>query len=59
MVVLIVVVKVNEVVLIFVGYVMKDGVIVGLCLLEYFVDVVLYFEGDCNGVLWMVCGVKN
>lgn len=41
-------VKENGVVLVFVGYVIKDGVIVGLCVLEYMVDVVMSFEGECS-----------
>lgn len=39
-------VKKNGIILVLVGYVIKDGQIVGLCVVEYMVDVVFYFEGD-------------
>lgn len=51
--------KANEVALILVGHVTKDGAIAGPRSLEHLVDVVLHFEGDRNGALRMVRGVKN
>jgi DNA repair protein RadA/Sms len=52
-------VKANGVALILVGHVTKDGAIAGPRSLEHLVDVVLHFEGDRNGALRMVRGVKN
>jgi DNA repair protein RadA/Sms len=51
--------KANGVALILVGHVTKDGAIAGPRSLEHLVDVVLHFEGDRNGTLRMVRGVKN
>ncbi len=51
--------KANDVALILVGHVTKDGAIAGPRSLEHLVDVVLHFEGDRNGALRMVRGVKN
>ncbi|MCV7410916.1 DNA repair protein RadA [Mycobacterium florentinum] len=51
--------KANGVALILVGHVTKDGAIAGPRSLEHLVDVVLHFEGDRNGSLRMVRGVKN
>ena len=51
--------KANGVALILVGHVTKDGAIAGPRSLEHLVDVVLHFEGDRNGPLRMVRGVKN
>ncbi|OBB81903.1 DNA repair protein RadA [Mycobacterium colombiense] len=51
--------KTNAVALILVGHVTKDGAIAGPRSLEHLVDVVLHFEGDRNGSLRMVRGVKN
>lgn len=51
--------KANDVALILVGHVTKDGAIAGPRSLEHLVDVVLHFEGDRNGTLRMVRGVKN
>ncbi len=45
--------------MILVGHVTKDGAIAGPRSLEHLVDVVLHFEGDRNGALRMVRGVKN
>lgn len=45
--------------LILVGHVTKDGAIAGPRSLEHLVDVVLHFEGDRNGSLRMVRGIKN
>lgn len=39
-------VKFKGVVMIMVGYVIKEGVLVGLCVVEYMVDMVFYFEGE-------------
>ncbi|BBZ50736.1 DNA repair protein RadA [Mycobacterium heidelbergense] len=51
--------KADGVALILVGHVTKDGAIAGPRSLEHLVDVVLHFEGDRNGSLRMVRGVKN
>ncbi|WP_373141853.1 DNA repair protein RadA [Mycobacterium marinum] len=51
--------KSNGFALILVGHVTKDGAIAGPRSLEHLVDVVLHFEGDRNGGLRMVRGVKN
>ncbi len=51
--------KANDIALILVGHVTKDGAIAGPRSLEHLVDVVLHFEGDRNGALRMVRGVKN
>lgn len=51
--------KAGDVALILVGHVTKDGAIAGPRSLEHLVDVVLHFEGDRNGLLRMVRGVKN
>jgi DNA repair protein RadA/Sms len=51
--------KANGVALILVGHVTKEGAIAGPRSLEHLVDVVLHFEGDRNGALRMVRGVKN
>ena len=51
--------KANDVALILVGHVTKDGAIAGPRSLEHLVDVVLHFEGDRNGTLRMVRGIKN
>ncbi|GAB3007368.1 DNA repair protein RadA [Mycobacterium bourgelatii] len=51
--------KASEIALILVGHVTKDGAIAGPRSLEHLVDVVLHFEGDRNGALRMVRGVKN
>ncbi|MBY0386959.1 MAG: DNA repair protein RadA [Mycobacterium pseudokansasii] len=45
--------------LILVGHVTKEGSIAGPRSLEHLVDVVLHFEGDRNGGLRMLRGVKN
>ena len=45
--------------MILVGHVTKDGAIAGPRSLEHLVDVVLHFEGDRNGSLRMVRGIKN
>ena len=51
--------KSNGTPLILVGHVTKDGAIAGPRSLEHLVDVVLHFEGDRNGTLRMVRGIKN
>lgn len=42
-----------------VGYVIKGGVLVGFKILEYMVDMVLYFEGDFYYIYWILWLVKN
>lgn len=51
--------KASGVPLVLVGHVTKDGAIAGPRSLEHLVDVVLHFEGDRNGTLRMLRGVKN
>lgn len=51
--------KANGVALILVGHVTKDGAIAGPRSLEHLVDVVLHFEGDRNGPVRLVRGIKN
>ena len=51
--------KASGVALILVGHVTKDGAIAGPRSLEHLVDAVLHFEGDRNGTLRMVRGIKN
>jgi DNA repair protein RadA/Sms len=51
--------KANDIALILVGHVTKDGAIAGPRSLEHLVDVVLHFEGDRNGSVRMVRGIKN
>ncbi|OIN78364.1 DNA repair protein RadA [Mycobacterium malmoense] len=51
--------KSNDVALILVGHVTKDGAIAGPRSLEHLVDVVLHFEGDRNGALRLIRGIKN
>ena len=51
--------KTTGVAMILVGHVTKDGAIAGPRSLEHLVDVVLHFEGDRNGALRMVRGIKN
>lgn len=51
--------KASGVPLVLVGHVTKDGAIAGPRSLEHLVDVVLHFEGDRNGTLRMVRGIKN
>jgi DNA repair protein RadA/Sms len=51
--------KANGVALILVGHVTKEGAIAGPRSLEHLVDVVLHFEGDRNGSVRMVRGIKN
>lgn len=51
--------KTKGVAMILVGHVTKDGAIAGPRSLEHLVDVVLHFEGDRNGSLRMVRGIKN
>jgi DNA repair protein RadA/Sms len=51
--------KASGIALILVGHVTKDGAIAGPRSLEHLVDVVLHFEGDRNGTLRMVRGIKN
>lgn len=52
-------VKIKGILIFIVGYVIKEGVIVGLCMLEYMVDVVFYFEGDWYYIYCILWVVKN
>lgn len=56
---LVIFVKWCGMVVIFVGYVIKEGQIVGLCVVEYMVDIVLYFEGECGYQFCILCVYKN
>ncbi len=51
--------KSNNMVIIFVGHVTKDGQIAGPRVLEHIVDTVLYFEGDKSHHFRILRGVKN
>lgn len=51
--------KANDIALIVVGHVTRDGAIAGPRSLEHLVDVVLHFEGDRNHPMRIVHGVKN
>lgn len=53
------IVKIKGILIFIVGYVMKEGLIVGLRLLEYMVDIVLYFEGECYYMFCILWVVKN
>ncbi|MBP2475170.1 DNA repair protein RadA/Sms [Crossiella equi] len=56
---LIAVAKENNLPVLLVGHVTKDGSIAGPRVLEHLVDVVLQFEGDRHSTLRLVRGVKN
>ncbi|MGW0518038.1 DNA repair protein RadA [Crossiella sp. NPDC003009] len=56
---LIAVAKENNLPVLLVGHVTKDGSIAGPRVLEHLVDVVLHFEGDRHSTLRLVRGVKN
>lgn len=51
--------KTNDVTLIVVGHVTKDGTIAGPRVLEHVVDTVLYFEGDSDHAFRVVRAAKN
>jgi DNA repair protein RadA/Sms len=51
--------KKDNVTVFIVGHVTKDGNIAGPKFLEHLVDVVLYLEGDKNGMIRMLRGNKN
>jgi DNA repair protein RadA/Sms len=51
--------KKDNVTVFIVGHVTKDGNIAGPKFLEHLVDVVLYLEGDRNGMIRMLRGNKN
>ncbi len=51
--------KTNDVTLIVVGHVTKDGTIAGPRVLEHVVDTVLYFEGDSDHAFRIVRAAKN
>lgn len=51
--------KQQNVAVLIVGHVTKEGTVAGPRTLEHMVDCVLYFEGDANGGLRMLRSVKN
>lgn len=51
------VVKEIGIVIVFVGYVIKDGMVVGLKVMEYIVDIIVFLE--MVGVFCFLCSVKN
>lgn len=51
--------KEEEIPVVLVGHVTKDGAIAGPRVLEHIVDTVLYFEGDRNHVFRILRAVKN
>lgn len=51
--------KTNDVTLLVVGHVTKDGTIAGPRVLEHVVDTVLYFEGDSDHAFRIVRAAKN
>lgn len=51
--------KANDVSMIFVGHVTKEGSIAGPRVLEHIVDTVLYFEGESNSSFRLVRSIKN
>jgi DNA repair protein RadA/Sms len=51
--------KTNDITLIVVGHVTKDGTIAGPRVLEHVVDTVLYFEGDADHAFRIVRAAKN
>lgn len=51
--------KKNNIIVIFVGHVTKDGQIAGPRVLEHLVDTVLYFEGDRSHQFRILRAVKN
>ncbi len=51
--------KKNDIILLIVGHVTKDGQIAGPKVLEHMVDTVLYFEGDANYHFRILRSIKN
>ena len=51
--------KANEISMILVGHVTKDGSIAGPRVLEHIVDTVLYFEGEANSSYRLIRSIKN
>jgi DNA repair protein RadA/Sms len=51
--------KEQEIVLFLIGHVTKEGAIAGPKVLEHLVDVVLYFEGDPQGLFRVLRATKN
>lgn len=51
--------KQNNISIIIIGHITKDGTIAGPKILEHIVDVVLQFEGDNNNIYRIVRGIKN
>lgn len=52
-------VKIRDIVIFIIGYIIKEGSIVGFRVLEYMVDSVLYFEGDFSRELRILRSFKN
>ncbi len=51
--------KQNDITMILVGHVTKEGALAGPRVLEHIVDTVLYFEGDTHSAFRLVRAVKN
>ena len=51
--------KQNDITMILVGHVTKEGALAGPSVLEHIVDTVLYFEGDTHSAYRLVRAVKN
>lgn len=51
--------KKNNIILIMIGHVTKDGVIAGPRVLEHIVDTVLYFEGEGHSNFRLIRSIKN
>ncbi len=51
--------KENNIVLIFIGHITKDGMIAGPKILEHLVDAVLYLEGDNKNFYRILRAIKN
>ena len=51
--------KENNISVLIIGHITKDGAIAGPKILEHIVDVVLSFEGDNNNVYRILRGIKN
>ena len=51
--------KEQEIALFLIGHVTKEGAIAGPKVLEHLVDVVLYFEGDPQGLFRVLRATKN
>ncbi|QED23800.1 DNA repair protein RadA [Candidatus Deianiraea vastatrix] len=51
--------KMQDIVMILVGHITKDGQVAGPKLLEHMVDVMLYFDGENNNYFRILRGIKN